>query len=78
MGVTYCIQFQDSLDDMTHALESGYPADRHHKLHVRRARCLLALGRVEPARAALAQYRSALDGLRLGPAARGQCWNSSR
>ncbi|XP_043214854.1 SET and MYND domain-containing protein 4-like [Amphibalanus amphitrite] len=61
---------QDSLDDIAHALESGYPADRHHKLHVRRARCLLALGRLEQSRAALAQYLSALDSLRLGPSAR--------
>ena len=61
---------QDSLDDMARSLELGYPADRHHKLHVRRARCLLALGRLEEARAALAQYRSALDGPGFGPAAK--------
>ena len=57
---------------MSSALEAGYPSDRHHKLHERRARCHLALGRPERAAAALGRYRTALQTLRLAPANRGQ------
>ncbi|XP_037086788.1 SET and MYND domain-containing protein 4-like [Pollicipes pollicipes] len=63
-------QFEDSLRDMESALAAGYASERHHKLHVRRARCHLALGRPDSARSALVQYRAAVHDLHLGDTGR--------
>ncbi|XP_037086790.1 SET and MYND domain-containing protein 4-like [Pollicipes pollicipes] len=62
----------DSLCDMESALAAGYASERHHKLHVRRARCRLALGRPDSARSALVQYRAAVHDLHLGDMVRGK------
>lgn len=40
-----CSLLQECLQDITLALESGYPTSLHYKLHIRRSQCLSKLNR---------------------------------
>ncbi|XP_025086995.1 SET and MYND domain-containing protein 4-like isoform X3 [Pomacea canaliculata] len=45
------LQYQECLTDITRAMEARFPTESIHKLHIRRCRCFLKLGRTIDARA---------------------------